>query len=129
MADYTEHIQTGAISPERCFHLSYDKVEAYLRVNGVGSEAIQAFLGACMDVTNPAQAMDNLRELQRLPHIREVRESELTPTMVGVNNGTVFDRAENLTLQAGPGDQSLLSKIGSKVLEGTQNITKKVAML
>lgn len=129
MAANTEHIQTGTLYPDRCFHLSYDKVEEYLRVNGVNAEAIQAFLGSCMDLSNPAQAMDNLQELQRLPHIREVRESELTPMVVGVNNGTVCDRADNLTVQSTPADQSLLHKLGSRVLEGTQNITKKVAML
>lgn len=115
MAADTAYTQTGALPPDRCFHLSYDKVEEYLRVNGVNAEAIQAFLGACMDVTNPAQAMDNLQELQRLPHIREMRESELTPTVVGVNNGTVCDRAENLTVQANPTNPGLLSKITKKV--------------
>lgn len=129
MAAETVYTQTGAPAPDRCFHLSYDRVEEYLRVNGVNAEAIQAFLGSCMDLSNPVQAMDSMQELQRLPHIRQVRESELTPTIVGVNNGTVCDRAENLTVQATSTDQSLLSKIGSRMLEGTQNITKKVAIL
>jgi len=101
MADESIHTQTGK-HPDRCYHLSYDKAADYIRVHGSDMEAILSFMSSCLDMSDVQQAFDNMNELQKLPKIREDRETELMPKVVGVNMGTMFERAEHLTLQEPP---------------------------